>query len=316
MLEQQLNLSKGQIDKVLKILKMESPAPVTNTKINKISKWYATPVLYKPDREKIENLIQIRKQEQTRMMNYMQNQECLMLFLAKELDDPHPTPCGRCAVCLGKPLLPETYSSELAREAVRFLRRSEIVIEPRKKWPDNTSINGWKGKIQKELIAETGRALSLWRDAGWGEMVKKGKYTDKYFDDALVQGASEMVQRWKPQPFPTWVTCVPSLNHPSLVPNFAERLAQQLGLPFIPNVQKIRPTKLQKQMKNSFQQAHNLEGAFDVSTWAGMDGPVFLVDDMVDSRWTFTVIAAILRQAGSGPVFPLALALNSPRQGE
>jgi ATP-dependent DNA helicase RecQ len=37
--------------------------------------------------------------------------------------------------------------------------------------------------------------------------------------------------------------------------------------------------------------------------------PVFLVDDMVDSRWTFTVLAALLRKAGSGPVYPVALAL-------
>ena len=42
-------------------------------------------------------------------------------------------------------------------------------------------------------------------------------------------------------------------------------------------------------------------------------GPSLLVDDMVDSRWTFTVAAAVLRQAGCGAVFPLALALNSPR---
>ena len=39
-------------------------------------------------------------------------------------------------------------------------------------------------------------------------------------------------------------------------------------------------------------------------------GPVLLVDDILDSRWTFTVVAALLRLAGSGPVFPLALAAN------
>jgi ATP-dependent DNA helicase RecQ len=35
---------------------------------------------------------------------------------------------------------------------------------------------------------------------------------------------------------------------------------------------------------------------------------VLLVDDVVDSGWTLTVLAALLRQAGSGPVLPLALA--------
>jgi ATP-dependent DNA helicase RecQ len=38
---------------------------------------------------------------------------------------------------------------------------------------------------------------------------------------------------------------------------------------------------------------------------------VLLVDDMVDSRWTITIIAALLRQAGSGPVFPVALATTA-----
>ncbi|MCB1016960.1 MAG: recombinase RecQ [Acidimicrobiales bacterium] len=38
------------------------------------------------------------------------------------------------------------------------------------------------------------------------------------------------------------------------------------------------------------------------------DGPVLLVDDLVDSRWTLTVAGAALREAGAGPVHPFALA--------
>jgi ATP-dependent DNA helicase RecQ len=64
-------------------------------------------------------------------------------------------------------------------------------------------------------------------------------------------------------------------------------------------------------MNNSYQQAHNLDGVFQVTPWVGMENPVLLIDDMVDSRWTFTVLTALLRTAGSGPVFPVALALNS-----
>ncbi|MDF5720425.1 MAG: hypothetical protein PUP91_08065 [Rhizonema sp. PD37] len=120
-----------------------------------------------------------------------------------------------------------------------------------------------------------------------------------------------MIQRWQLQPAPTWVTCVPSLNRPELVPNFAQRLAEKLGLPFMPIVQKIRQTQLQKNMSNSYQQAHNLDDAFIIANWKGMSGAVFLVDDIVDSRWTFTVIAALLRCNGSGLVFPVALALKS-----
>ena len=308
-LEKTINLSKGQIDKVLKLLALESPAPVAKQG----SKWYATPINYQPDNEKITRLTQIRYNEQQIMRDYQSSQECLMAFLAGELDDPNPTNCGKCAVCLGKTLLPETFSSSLINQAVLYLRRSNQIIEPRQKWPPGQAFPkyGFSGNIKANLQAEEGRALSLWGDSGWGELVKLGKYENDYFDGALVQGAFEMIQRWQPQPFPTWVTCVPSLNRPVLVPNFAQRLAAKLNLPFHPIVQKIRPTKQQKEMNNSYQQAYNLDGAFEIEHWAGIKGPVFLVDDMVDSRWTFTVITALLRQAESGPVFPLALALNS-----
>jgi len=308
-LEQKINLSNGQIEKVLKLLSLESPAPV----IKQNSKWYATPVDYQPDTDKIERLTQIRRQEQDRMREYMgENQQCLMAFLARELDDPNPTNCGKCAVCLGKPLLPETPSLEIVNQAIQYLRRCDRIIEPRKRWPSEAlPTYHFSGNIKPNLIAESGRALSLWGDAGWGELVKLGKYRDNNFDDALVEGAFEMIQRWKPQPFPTWVTCVPSLNRPDLVPNFAQKLAKRLNLPFKSVIRKIHQTQPQKEMNNSYQQAHNLDGAFAIDTGEGIKGTVFLVDDMVDSRWTFTVIAALLRQAGSKSVFPLALSLNS-----
>ncbi|MGV0107073.1 ATP-dependent DNA helicase RecQ [Nostoc sp. DSM 114160] len=312
-LEQQLNLSRGQIEKVLKLLSLEFTAPVTKQNSN----WYLTPVSFQPDTEKIEKLTHIRRQEQARMLQYMQSQECLMSFLATELDDPHPIACGKCAVCLNRPLLPEAFSIELVNKAIQYLSRSDQIIEPRKKWPPQALPNyGFSGNIKNNFQAEEGRALSLWGDAGWGELVKQGKYQDNHFDDALVQGIFDMIQRWQPQPFPTWITCVPSLNRPELVPSFAQKLADKLSLPFMPIVQKVHQTELQKKMSNSYQQAHNLDGAFAVDSWQGMSGSVFLVDDIVDSRWTFTVIAALLRRANSGVVFPVALALNSFGQGD
>jgi ATP-dependent DNA helicase RecQ len=40
----------------------------------------------------------------------------------------------------------------------------------------------------------------------------------------------------------------------------------------------------------------------------GLTGPVLLVDDLVDSRWTMTVAGALLRRAGAPAVLPFALA--------
>jgi ATP-dependent DNA helicase RecQ len=66
-------------------------------------------------------------------------------------------------------------------------------------------------------------------------------------------------------------------------------------------------------MQNSFLQAQNLDGVFEIEDEQMPEGPVFLIDDMVDSRWTFTVISAILKNAACPAVFPVALAISSYR---
>ena len=163
------------------------------------------------------------------------------------------------------------------------------------------------------MCAEEGRALSLWRDAGWGQLVADGKYQDGTFADSLVDACVEMIKEWAPEPKPTWVACISSRARPALVPNFAKKLAAALGLPFHACLMKVKDNAPQKEMQNSFQQAHNLDGVFAINSGTLSQEACFLVDDVTDSGWTFTVAAALLRQAGCCAVFPLALALNSPR---
>lgn len=305
-LEREVNLTRGQIEKTLKSLAVKSPAPASKVD----TRWRANPVQYTPDTEKVSHLTKLRHHEQHSMSEYMESDECLMLFLARELDDPAPTPCGRCAICRGKALVPETYPQDLVEEAVRFLRRAYRKIESRKQWPaDALASLGWTGNIPLELRAEEGRALCLWGDDGWGDAVRRGKQVDGHFPDRLVEAAAEMIrEHWRLAPPPEWVTCVPSLRHPDLVPDLARRLAAMLGLPFLDCVRKVGASEPQKTMENSYQQAHNLRDAFEVEEHLVRPDPVLLVDDMVDSRWTFTVVTAHLRHAGAGHVFPLALA--------
>lgn len=63
----------------------------------------------------------------------------------------------------------------------------------------------------------------------------------------------------------------------------------------------------QKTRANSSQQARNLDGSLDIAGEPIPSGPVLLVDDIVNSRWTLTVAAWLLRRAGSGEVWPVAL---------
>ena len=67
----------------------------------------------------------------------------------------------------------------------------------------------------------------------------------------------------------------------------------------------------QTSMANSTQQARNVDGSLVVSVEPPPHGPVLLMDDMVDSRWTLTVAASLLRSHGSGEVWPIALASTS-----
>ncbi len=312
-LQIRLNAPRGRLDHALKLLSLESPAPLLH--LDKRWKHTAAP-LSPVFWERVERLTQLRKHEQTRMLEYLHARACLMQFLARELDEHDAPPCGRCAVCRGTPLLDEEFPAEFAERAAHFLRRTHHPIKPRKLWPkDAFKTYAFSGKIPKELSAEEGRVLAIWGDAGWGQSVRDGKYPRAAqtgrFEDRLVAAVVEMIHLWNPQPRPEWVTCVPSLNHAALVAEYSGRLARALDLPFHAALRKVRATPPQKEMQNSFQQAHNLDGAFAVERGNDFTQPVLLVDDMLDSGWTFTVCAALLRQAGSGPVFPVALAQTS-----
>ncbi len=312
-MQKTLNLRSGQLEKALRFLTVESPSPV----IKLGTKWHATATAayYTINHDYIAAITNIRYEEQRQMQSYMMERQCLMSFLQKSLDDPTETVCGKCHSCLNGNLLDVTADKELTYRASLFLRRAHQPLFARKRWPAKnmfTHYNLQGSLIAKNLLAEEGRALSLWRDAGWGQKIAEGKYTYNNFPDEVVMACVNMLLEWMPKPTPVWVTCVPSNNNPNLVPNFAIKLSKALGLPFVACIEKIRPSREQKYMENSYQQAKNLDGVFAINDKCLM-GACLLVDDVVNSGWTLTVISALLRQAGCSAVIPLALALNSPK---
>ncbi len=311
-LQKRVNLSKGKIEKTLKFLLLESPAPIQKTP----SGYVLNPVRWQMPMERIERITNLRRQEQQRMGIYMNSRDCLMQFLAEELNDPNATPCGKCANCTGG-LLSEHYRDDLARAAVEFLNRLENPIQPRKMWPPGLADPEMKGKIVPERQALEGRSLCRWGDPGFGVLVRRGKQQDRRFDDQLVEAAAVLINdRWRPDPAPTWLTCVPSRRHQDLVPDFARRLARRLGIPFVECIRKVRDTEPQKTRANSYQQAQNMAGAFVADRARIRPEALLLIDDMVDSRWTFAVLTDLLRKAGSGPVHPFALADSSSEDGD
>ena len=254
--------------------------------------------------ERVERLTALRYREQAQMQEYVDLPEGHMEFLIDALDGESS------AVTLPRiEPLSSTIDSRLVREAVAFLRRTDFQIEPRKRWPTGGRRDVHRSLlIPSELQADPGRALCLWGDAGWGDLVRQGKYQDQRFADELVDACAKLVCEWTPVPAPTWVTAVPSRRRPTLVPEFAERLAKALGIPFHVVLGRTRDHQEQKEMENSAYQARNVWESLVVSN-APPPGPVLLVDDVVDSRWTMAVAAYKLRSEGSDEVFPMALSL-------
>src|SRR5262249_28885981 len=147
---------------------------------------------------------------------------------------------GKCVNCAGSLLDPD-YPTELAHAAVEFLDRLELPISPRLRWPQGFDFEGWKGSIRPEWQATEGRTLCHWGDPGYGELVRTGKQQTGRFDDQLVEASARLIDiRWRPRPRPEWVSCIPSRNRPTLVADFARRLAARLELPFVDCIAKVR----------------------------------------------------------------------------
>lgn len=301
-----VNLSKGRIEKAIELLSLESPAPL----VKQETKWQLTTASLSAEFwARAERLTALRRDEQRQMQEYVALRAGHMEFLIRALDGD-PDAAGNLSSLPLAPL-PTAADPVLVREALAFLRRSHLPIEPRKMWPTGGLPRmKLKGKIAADALAQPGMALCFWRDAGWGEEVRRGKFETGRFSDELVAACAALVRKWRPVPAPSWMTCIFSRRHPHLVPDFARRLAVTLGLPFVVALGRIDDRSEQKTMANSTQQARNVDGVFAVTDEPLPTGPVLLVDDLVDSRWTFTVSAWLLRTHGTGEVWPLALAVS------
>jgi len=298
-----VNLSRGRIQTTIDLVSLESPAPIAKLG----TKWQLTTAkLSEKFWQRASRLTELRRAEQRQMQEYVSLKSGHMDFLIRALDGD---PCDTRTPHL--PLLSQATDSALIREAIDFLRRTSLPFEPRKQWPNGgMPLYHLSGRIPPEHQSQPGRALCVWGDAGWGRLVREGKYHDGRFADDLIAACESLIRQWKPQPAPKWVSCVPSLRHPDLVPDFARRVADRMGLPFHVVLKKTDNRPEQKAMTNSTQQARNIDGSLMTNGQPMLSGSVLLIDDMVDSRWTMTVAAWLLRKNGSGEVFPLALALT------
>jgi ATP-dependent DNA helicase RecQ len=297
-LQAEVNLGRGRLEALLKVLDVEGAVRRDG------SGWVPTGRPWRYDAERYARVTELRRAEQSAMFAYGSDGRCLMQALQLELDDPRAEPCGRCSVCAG-PRFDAPVDEALARQAYALVRAQPVVLSVRRQTPRTADQPGQR--IKPELLLEEGRALARAGDGGWDPLVRRGR-RDGRFDEELVQACADLLGRWRPDPAPRWVTAVPSRRSGLLVPEFAQRLAGALGLPYVEALERTGDNPPQREMANSPQQVANVRGEFRV-LGVPPGEPVLLVDDVRYSGWTLTTVGAQLRAKGAGPVHPLVLSL-------
>lgn len=303
-LQRWVNASFSTLEKILTHLEVEGITEWTDEGYQLLNKDA------RPDYGRWAQVTRQRYAELDQMKVYVHHDGCLMRFIAQALDDPTVVQaCGVCKNCRHSQSKFQADPHALAA-AGTFLRSGRpIIFEPRKQWPSN--FPGVK-KARMQETNEAGVALCSYYEAGWAEIVRRGRERDGRYADELIEPSAELLRKhWQmvSQP-PLWVTSVPSLRRPQLVRDFATRLATGLGLPYRESIQHVRQHPEQSTMRNSYQQAINVREAFGIQGKLA-NQPVLLVDDIADSRWTLTIIGELLRQNGCRAVHPFVLAVMS-----
>lgn len=303
-----LNLRHGEIERALKVLSVMPSSPI----IRVDGRFQRTPNPYRHDFEREDQLARQRFRERERLVEFSQTTRCLMEMVREELDDPHAEPCGRCESCIGEPIIPLDLDEDSLEAAMEAVSGVTLKIEPRRQWPTGAlESHGFRGNIKPELMNEPGVAIAVYGDPGVGAWVKEDKRTGRYRDE-LVDAALSTLRRKLGGVTFTAVCAIPTQRANNLVPDIARRIGTKLGVPYRSCVGRKRDAEPQKAQRNSAHQAANLDGVFVISE--PVQGTILLVDDMVDSGWTLTIVGALLRQAGADAVVPFTLASTRGRE--
>ncbi|HEX9041213.1 MAG TPA: DEAD/DEAH box helicase [Trebonia sp.] len=314
-LETHVDLSRGRLETMLKVLDVDGA--VTRTS----GGWLATGEPWSYDGERYERVAAERSREQQAMLAYQAAEGCRMEFLRRELDDPEAAPCGRCDNCTGARWSLDVMPSGVTVAQDR-LARPGVSVDPRKMWPagmKELGISGVSGKISASSVAEPGRALGRLTDVGWGSTLRSllaDGVPDEPVTKQLTDAVVKVLASWDWAARPTSVVTLPSRTRPVLIESLGQRIAEIGRLSYLGSLGYATPDGPGPRRHNSAQRLASLWRALVVpgalrEALSGADGPVLLVDDQIDSGWTMTVAAALLRDAGVPAVLPLALAVTA-----
>ncbi|MHA6618456.1 RecQ family ATP-dependent DNA helicase [Pseudonocardia sp. DLS-67] len=300
--ETRVDLSRTRLEMLLKVL--DSDGAVRRVK----GGWVATGEEWVYDRERHRRIAEARRTEQQAMLDYIDGTGCRMQFLRRQLDDPGDERCGRCDTCT-TPAWSTDVGDGAAAAAQERISRPGVEVAPRKQWPSGMAELGISasGRIPAGELAEPGRVIGRLSDIGWGTRLRE--LVDG--DDAPVPGdvldaCVRVLAGWGWAERPVGVVGIGSRSRPHQLEHLARRIADIGRLPLLGSLAPAGPRP--EEHSNSPQRLAAVWSAFEPPELALPDGPVLLVDDVIDSGWTATVAARLLRRAGASAVLPFALA--------
>jgi ATP-dependent DNA helicase RecQ len=302
-IETRVDLSRTRLEMLLKVL--DSDGAVTRVK----GGWVATGRPWVYDAERHRRIGEARAAEQRAMLAYLDTRECRLVYLRRQLDDAGAAPCGRCDTCTGTAWSPEV-DADAAAAAQERITRPGVPVPPRKQWPTGMAELGVpvSGRIPAGELADEGRVIGRLSDIGWGTRLRELVAGDDVPVPAEVLDACvRVLAGWGWAARPVGVVGIGSRTRPHQLAQLARRIAEIGRLPLLGTAVPVAPRPAPS--ANSAQRLAAVWDGFTVPDLGAVDGPVLLVDDVVDSGWTATVVAHLLRRAGAPAVLPFALAL-------
>lgn len=313
-LEAIVDIRRSRLELLLKVLDVEGA-------VQRVAGgWRATGRPWAYDAQRYGRVAAARDREQQLMIAYETTTQCRMRFLQESLDDPSATDCGRCDTCLAAAGEPSWFTSYIDESKVvlaeQQLAQIGVEIPPRSMWPTGMDRLGVaaKGKIAPQDAAQTGRAVARLTDLGWGSSLRElFAAGDAPVPARIATACVEVLKAWPWHTRPVAVVAMPSASRPQLLDSLARGLAQVGRLEYLGALDLVRTESSGPGGNSAFRLADVWDrfavGPELAAALASVGGPVLLVDDLSDSRWTLTVAAKLLREAGATEVLPFTLAV-------
>jgi ATP-dependent DNA helicase RecQ len=311
-LEARVNIRRTRLELLLKVLDVDGAVQKVR------GGWITTGRPWTYDADRYERIAAERVAEQQHMLEYERTTACRMEYLQRSLDDDTATPCGRCDNCAGD-WFPAGASTDAAARASSSLDRVGVQIEPRAQWPTAADRLGVavRGNIAPAERMLEGRALARLTDitaAGrWCRDLLSANAPDAPASRELVAACVRVLADWPWADRPAAVVSMPSRSRPILIESVARGVAEAGKLPYLGSLEYAGRGPTGEPGGNSAYRLAAVWNAFTAPTTlvaTAPPGPILLIDDFADSRWTLTIASRDLRLAGAPAVLPFALALR------